>query len=181
MFEDTTIGTDIIVIKKTGDGHVGDFTNDAYFQDNPSAILGEIRTRKNRYGREESYVFGDREEVRDYIKSMQETYKEIADNKRKEYEDYKEYMRNEEKNVKQEAYSHTLSKAFNDIQRVKYNVVKRDVLDRYDSIELNASKNKLFQRFTDEALSHIDTMSDGMAATQSVQDLYYEMESYAGP
>ena len=60
-------------------------------------------------------------------------------------------------------------------------MVKRDVLDKYDSIELNARNNKLFQKFTDEANTHIDTMSDGMAATQTVQDLYYEMESSAGP
>jgi len=181
IFEDTTIGTDIVVIKKTGNGHVGDFTSDAFFQDNPSNILGEIRTRKNKFGREENYVFGESADVKAYIKTLGETYKEISDNRRAEYEDYKEYIKNEEKAVKQDFYSPTLSKAFNDIQRVKYNVVKRDVLDKYDSIELNARNNKLFQRFTDEAMNHIDTMSDGMATTKTVQDLYYEMESSAGP
>ena len=67
IFEDTTIGTDIVVIQKTGNGHVGDFTNDAFFQENPSNILGEIRTRKNKYGKEETYVYANKEGVMEFI------------------------------------------------------------------------------------------------------------------
>lgn len=63
MFEDTTIGTDIVVIKKTGNGHVGNMIDGTYFTDNPENILGTVETRKNKYGRIEEFISGDKEEA----------------------------------------------------------------------------------------------------------------------
>lgn len=71
-FEDTQIGTDIVIFRKettvglpssTRDSIVGDRANlldkDTYFEYNPANILGETKTRKNRFGKEETYVTGD--------------------------------------------------------------------------------------------------------------------------
>lgn len=71
-FEDTTIGTDIVIFRKedttslpssTRESIVRDRINliekDEYFISNPENILGETKTRTNRFGKEENYVTGD--------------------------------------------------------------------------------------------------------------------------
>jgi len=65
-FEDTSIGTDIVVFKKIGK-EVEDMstvrsmtlTDDKYFRAHPENVLGETKTRKNRFGKQESYVTGE--------------------------------------------------------------------------------------------------------------------------
>lgn len=54
-FETTKTGTDIVVFKK-GRGSVTDISGDKYFHEHPDHILGDVRTRRNRYGREETFV-----------------------------------------------------------------------------------------------------------------------------
>jgi hypothetical protein len=65
-FEDTSIGTDIVIFRKdTTDSVAGHgarmtlITGDRYFEHNTQNILGETKTRKNRFGKEETYVTGD--------------------------------------------------------------------------------------------------------------------------
>lgn len=56
VFEGTKVGTDIVVLKKK----LGATTRvGGYFKNNPENILGEIKERKNRFGKMESYVDGD--------------------------------------------------------------------------------------------------------------------------
>lgn len=71
-FADTSIGTDIVVFERTptitdSDSTArlemtkrqGDIIGDTYFKENPDNILGEVKTRKNRFGKEETYVVGE--------------------------------------------------------------------------------------------------------------------------
>ena len=60
-FAGTQIGTDIIILKKSGQKIATDISN--YFETNPSRILGEIREKTNRFGRAENYVYGNLEEA----------------------------------------------------------------------------------------------------------------------
>lgn len=60
-FAGTQIGTDIIILKKSGQKISTDISN--YFETNPSRILGEIREKTNRFGRPENYVYGNLEDA----------------------------------------------------------------------------------------------------------------------
>lgn len=64
-FKTTDIGTDIIVLRKTTSkiGNVSQFNADKYFSEHPENILGEVETRKNRFGKEETYVKGDKNAI----------------------------------------------------------------------------------------------------------------------
>lgn len=61
-FGTTSIGTDILVFKKSkGDAgavaqRVNTISGDSYFMDNPDKIAGEVKTRINRWKKEETYV-----------------------------------------------------------------------------------------------------------------------------
>ena len=57
-FEDTSIGTDIVIFRKEA-GATPMITGDQYFTENPQHVLGETLLRKNRFGQTESYVKGD--------------------------------------------------------------------------------------------------------------------------
>lgn len=71
-FEDTSIGTDIVIFRKedttslpssTRESIMGDrmrdLNGDGYFEYRKENILGETKTRTNRFGKEETYVTGD--------------------------------------------------------------------------------------------------------------------------
>jgi len=65
-FEDTSIGTDIVVFRKVAnDGFGGprstSLRDDMYFRGKPQHILGAHMLRKNRFGQTEGYVKGDLE------------------------------------------------------------------------------------------------------------------------
>ena len=73
-FADTTTGTDIVVFKKPTKeelasdsitGGLPDMINDSFFTKNPDKILGEVKTRKNRFGQEETFVEGTIENLSD--------------------------------------------------------------------------------------------------------------------
>lgn len=56
IFSTTKIGTDILVFKK-GSCDPQQISDGKWFKDNPHKILGEVRQRVNRFGREEDYVY----------------------------------------------------------------------------------------------------------------------------
>lgn len=60
-FAGTGIGTDIIILRK--DPHKISTDISSYFEINPEKILGEIREKTNRFGRQENYVYGNLEEA----------------------------------------------------------------------------------------------------------------------
>ncbi len=64
-FKTTDIGTDIIVLRKITSkiGNVSQFNTDKYFNEHPENILGEVGFRKNRFGKEETYIKGDKNAV----------------------------------------------------------------------------------------------------------------------
>ena len=70
-FEDTSIGTDIVVFKKEKAVDISEefsryqnIISDGYFGlKNKASILGEVKFRKNRFGKDESYVSGSLEEA----------------------------------------------------------------------------------------------------------------------
>jgi len=70
IFADTSVGTDIVVFKKTPllnnsiDERVRKLTNNNYFTDNPQNIAGTVETRRNRFGKEETFVAGTIEDVK---------------------------------------------------------------------------------------------------------------------
>lgn len=154
--------------------------DNTYFAENPGNILGEIQTRKNKYGRMEDFVSGDKEDVANLLETIGKDYAELADAKKFEIEG-QEYEQKMLKESVGNQYDTNLIKAFNAIENVKNKVVKQEVLDTYDSIELNAKKNKLFQSFTDAAMEHIGSMYQDAVSEMSVQELYYEMVDAKGP
>lgn len=63
-FDTTAIGTDIIVLRKTANKSADPNLNlGRWFENNPNKILGETDTRKNRFGKEETFVKGDKNAV----------------------------------------------------------------------------------------------------------------------
>uniref|UniRef100_A0A6M3J6S2 Putative helicase n=2 Tax=viral metagenome TaxID=1070528 RepID=A0A6M3J6S2_9ZZZZ len=74
-FGTTSIGTDIIVIKK-GKGKVDDYLEDSFFTNNPDKIRGEVKTRKNRFGKDETYVAKKEAKKWDVTEKIAEAKKE---------------------------------------------------------------------------------------------------------
>lgn len=63
-FDTTSIGTDIIVLRKTANKTMDSNLNlGRWFTNNPDKILGTVETRKNRFGKEETFVKGDKNAV----------------------------------------------------------------------------------------------------------------------
>lgn len=60
VFEGTSVGTDIVVLRKKL-GHTDKIGN--YFKNNPSNILGIIEERTNRFGKKETFVSGTIEDA----------------------------------------------------------------------------------------------------------------------
>lgn len=60
-FAGTAIGTDIIILKKDPQKISTDIS--IYFETNPEKILGEIRQKTSRFGRQENYIHGNLEEA----------------------------------------------------------------------------------------------------------------------
>ena len=56
-FEATQVGTDIVVLRK--DGSVPVTEHAPYFEQHPERVLGEVKQRRGRFGKMESYVQGD--------------------------------------------------------------------------------------------------------------------------
>ena len=62
VFAGTDVGTDVVVLRKDSK-YKGEGSHN-YFESHPDHVLGELGTRKNRYGREEEYVaWSDKSEV----------------------------------------------------------------------------------------------------------------------
>ncbi|MCR5266789.1 MAG: Eco57I restriction-modification methylase domain-containing protein [Cyanobacteria bacterium RUI128] len=75
-FDTTSIGTDIIVMRKrTGQGQDLNFISKEWFKKHPEKILGTVETRKNKYGKEEIFVKGDKNAV-DNIDTSKKDIKE---------------------------------------------------------------------------------------------------------
>lgn len=83
-FADTSIGTDIIVVQKNtkpsyknefNDKEMLNFLNDNYFISHSENVLGETKTRKNRFGKEETYVEGSLDEAMKKIKLEKKSQK----------------------------------------------------------------------------------------------------------
>lgn len=128
----------------------------------------------------EEFVFGEKEDVTNLLETIGKDYTELVQSGKEE-----QFWIDEERRMKNEytgsQYEENLIKAFNAVVNAKNKVVKRDVLDKYDSIELHARENKLFQAFTDAANEHIWNMYQDQVSEKSVQDLFYEMEGMKGP
>lgn len=65
VFAGTSVGTDIVVLKKEAliaggsvEARVSQMTGGRYFMEHPENVLGEVKERKNRFGRIEEYVEG---------------------------------------------------------------------------------------------------------------------------
>ncbi|MGB4447551.1 MAG: helicase-related protein [Cloacibacterium sp.] len=68
-FAGTQIGTDIIILKKSSQKISHDISG--YFERNPNNILGEVRQKGNRFGRMESYIYGNLDEVLAKLETFQ--------------------------------------------------------------------------------------------------------------
>lgn len=78
------------MVRKTGNGNLEQFIDDGYFAENPQNIIGDVKERKNRYGRQEEYVYAeDKERVLDRLGNLAENMKK--------YEEDIARMRTEEK------------------------------------------------------------------------------------
>lgn len=78
-FDTTSIGTDIIVLRKTQpkDSDKNQFFGD-WFKKHPEKILGNVEQRKNRFGKQEEYVKGDKNAV-DNIDTSKKDIKETIE------------------------------------------------------------------------------------------------------
>lgn len=78
-FDTTSIGTDIIVLRKRTDGSKETNINlGKWFEQHPEKMLGEVGERKNRYGKMENYVKGDKNAVDTIDTSKTDIKKTIA-------------------------------------------------------------------------------------------------------
>jgi 16S rRNA G966 N2-methylase RsmD len=78
-FEDTTIGTDIVVFKKgKKEVETNNLIDGEYFMENPDNVLGTIELRKNRFGKMETYVTGSLEEATKKISELYPAKKEVS-------------------------------------------------------------------------------------------------------
>ncbi len=81
-FDTTSIGTDIIVLRKRKMiGNSSLFNAGNWFKQNPEKVLGTIETRKNRFGKEETYVKGDKNLVNN-IDTTKKDIKEVVATKK---------------------------------------------------------------------------------------------------
>lgn len=72
-FDTTSIGTDIIVLRKTGLKEADkNMSLGEWFKQHPEKILGNVEKRKNRFGKEENYVKGDKNAVDNIDTSKQD-------------------------------------------------------------------------------------------------------------
>ncbi|MCM1296179.1 MAG: SNF2-related protein, partial [Muribaculaceae bacterium] len=63
-FDTTSIGTDIIVLRKTnGKGSDSNLRFGNWFKQHPEKILGSVEQRKNKFGKQETFVKGDKNAV----------------------------------------------------------------------------------------------------------------------
>lgn len=63
-FDTTSIGTDILVIRKESKNLLdSNMSNGEWFKKNPDKILGTTESRKNRFGKDETYTKGDKNAV----------------------------------------------------------------------------------------------------------------------
>lgn len=69
-FQGTQIGTDIIILQKQHLKQAQDISS--YFDLNPDKILGEVKERTNRFGREELFVNGTLEEALDRLSKVED-------------------------------------------------------------------------------------------------------------
>lgn len=80
MFDTTSIGTDIIVLRKqTNKATELNLSNGNWFKKHPEKILGNVEERKNRFGKMEKYVKGDKNSV-DSINTSKKDIKETVKN-----------------------------------------------------------------------------------------------------
>lgn len=79
-FGDTKVGTDIVVFKKESNPSANDNTlsNGSFFNKNPDKVLGEVTERKNKYGRDETFVKWDKNAV-DNIKVYEDDVLNMSD------------------------------------------------------------------------------------------------------
>ena len=78
-FDTTSIGTDIIVLRKTKTKQSDKNLNlGKWFKEHPEKILGETLERKGRYGKQETYVKGDKSAV----ESIDTSKKDIKETKK---------------------------------------------------------------------------------------------------
>lgn len=83
-FDTTSIGTDIIVLRKTNGETIEQNINlGKWFKNNPNKILGTEETRKNRFGKEETYIKGDKNAV-DTISAANKNIKQTIEASKKE-------------------------------------------------------------------------------------------------
>lgn len=78
-FSTTSIGTDIIVLrKKKNSGNVSLLNAGNWFKQHPDKILGSVETRKNRFGKEETFIKGDKNAV-DNINTSKKDIKQTVE------------------------------------------------------------------------------------------------------
>lgn len=79
-FDTTSIGTDIIVLRKTNNkSYDENLSENNWFNQHPEKILGSIEERKNKFGKLENYVKGDKNAV-DKIDTSKKDIKETVAN-----------------------------------------------------------------------------------------------------
>lgn len=77
-FDTTSIGTDIIVLRKTNNkSYDENLSENNWFNQHPEKILGSIEERKNKFGKLENYVKGDKNAV-DKIDTSKKDIKETV-------------------------------------------------------------------------------------------------------
>lgn len=75
VFGGTKVGTDMVILKKSADKIPRDFSD--YFNRNPAHILGNIKERTNRFGRQELYVSGSLDEALIILNQLQNQKQQV--------------------------------------------------------------------------------------------------------
>jgi protein-L-isoaspartate O-methyltransferase len=81
-----------------------------------------------------------------------------------------------QKETMDDPYYEGVIKAYKAIKAVENRVQKRNSLDKYTSIEQNASKNKLFQKFVDVGGEYLSHMSGDWPLEMTIQELFDKLD-----
>lgn len=79
-FDTTSIGTDIIVLRKKTGSKESNINIGKWFKEHPEKILGTVENRKNRFGKMENYVKGEKNAVENIDTSKKDVKETIVAN-----------------------------------------------------------------------------------------------------
>lgn len=146
VFGGTKVGTDMVILKKSAEKIIRDFSD--YFNRNPAHILGNIKERTNRFGRQELYVSGTLDEALIILNQLQNQKKQVrVGNLFEDYSDEITVVRNEsESSTKQNLKDAERKNAVDPEWEKQVSDAKNKIQDVLQSLEAIKFKSALISK-----------------------------------